>query len=113
MRCSTRCRGGPRISDVATLTCHLPVGVDPVNTGPWPVRQRPATPHDVRWSLPYLLAGLLVDGEVSLDLSEPIGGEREVLAARMRHAPWVDSGFPTRFPTRVEVVMKDGRELAH
>lgn len=94
MRCSTRCRGGPRISDVATLTCHLPVGVDPVNTGPWPVRQRPATPHDVRWSLPYLLAGLLVDGEVSLDLSEPIGGEREVLAARMRHAPGSTAASP-------------------
>ncbi|CAN5433611.1 MmgE/PrpD family protein [soil metagenome] len=103
---------GLRAADIASLTCHVPTGAAPIIAEPWPAKQRPATPHDARWSLPYVLAAVLADGAVSVDLfTEPIGGERAAYASRMRYVAWPDSGFPERFPARLEVLTTDGRRL--
>lgn len=99
-------------SGVRRIRCHVPPGAAPVIAEPWPAKLRPATPHDARWSLPYVLAAALVDGSVSIDLFEqPIGGERARVAELVDHVPWPDSGFPARFPARVEVDTHDGRTL--
>lgn len=103
---------GLRTADVARLHCHVPAGAVPVIAEPWTARQHPATGHDVRWSLPYVLASLLVDGEITLDLfDEPVGGERAQVAARITYERWDDSGFPARYPARIEVHTVDGRTL--
>lgn len=99
-------------ADVATIHCHVPAGAAPIIADPWPARQQPATPHDVRWSLPYVLAARVVDGKVGLDLfTEPIGGARLDLSRRITHETWEDSGFPAVFPARVRVTTHDGRTV--
>jgi 2-methylcitrate dehydratase PrpD len=103
---------GLRAEDVDAIHLSVPAGAVPVVAEPWPERQRPATGHDVRWSLPYVLAGLLVDGTVDLDLFDaPIGGPRADVAARMTYEVWEDSGFPERFPARVRVTTRSGEVL--
>lgn len=103
---------GLRTAEIAGIHCHVPRGAVPVIADPWPERQEPRTPHDARWSLPYVLAGRAVDGRVDLDLfSTPIGGERLDLSRRITHEVWDDSGFPAVFPARIEVTTTDGRVL--
>lgn len=103
---------GLRAEDVATLHCHVPAGAVPVIAEPWEAKQRPSSGHDVRWSLPYVLAARLTDGEVGMDLFEaPIGGARAELAARISYETWSDSSFPSRYPARVEVTTTDGRVM--
>ncbi|GAB3271404.1 MmgE/PrpD family protein [Kineosporia babensis] len=98
--------------NVASWRVRVAPGAAPVIAEPWSTRQLPAKAHDVRWSLPYVMAAQLVDGTVGLDLFEaPIGGARADLAARMTCEPWADSGFPARFPAWVEVSTTDGRQL--
>lgn len=104
--------GGIVAADIASIHCHVPAGAVPVIADPWADRQSPRTPHDARWSLPYVLAGRAVDGRVDLDLfSTPIGGERLDLSRRISYEVWEDSGFPARFPARVVVTLTDGRVL--
>ncbi|MBD8608859.1 MmgE/PrpD family protein [Aeromicrobium sp. CFBP 8757] len=99
-------------ADIASIHCHVPRGALPIIADPWSGRQSPKTPHDARWSLPYVLAGRAVDGRVGLDLfSEPIGGERLDLSRRITHEVWDDSGFPARFPARLRVTLTDGRSV--
>ncbi|GAB6902234.1 MmgE/PrpD family protein [Kineosporia succinea] len=103
---------GLRAGDVASWHVRVPAGAAPVIAEPWAERQRPATGHDVRWSLPYVMAAQLADGRVALDLFEaPIGGQRADLAGRMTYEIWDDSGFPARFPAWVEVTTTDGDVL--
>ncbi len=98
--------------EVATWHVRVAPGAAPVIAEPWAARQRPAKGHDVRWSLPYVMAAQLVDGSVDLSLFDaPIGGARAELAARMTYELWEDSGFPARFPAWVQVTTTDGRTL--
>ncbi|QWC84497.1 MmgE/PrpD family protein [Nocardioidaceae bacterium] len=98
--------------DVASIHCHVPRGAMAIIADPWESRQHPATPHDVRWSLPYVLAARVVDGEVGLDLfTREIGGERLELSRRITAEPWEDSGFPGVYPARVTVTTRDGRRV--
>ncbi|MRK00153.1 MmgE/PrpD family protein [Aeromicrobium sp. S22] len=101
---------GIEAGEIAGIHCHVPRGAVPVIAEPWADRQTPRTPHDARWSLPYVLAGRAVDGRVDLDLFDtPVGGERLDLSTRISYEVWEDSGFPARFPARIEVTLTDGR----
>lgn len=100
---------GLRAGDIARITCHVPDGEAPVIADPWPARQAPARPHDGRWSLPYVLAGLLTDGAVTVDLFDrPVTPERVAVARLIDHVPWPGSGFPARYPARIDVELRDG-----
>lgn len=103
---------GVASADVASIHCYVPRGAAPIIAEPWTARQTPATPHDARWSLPYVLAAQVVDGRVGLDLFDmPIGGERLDLSRRITHELWDDSGFPAVYPARVMVQTWDGRTI--
>lgn len=99
-------------ADIARIICLVPVGEAPVIADPWPGLQAPSKPHDGRWSLPYVLAGLLIDGEVTVELFErPIDPAKVALARLVEHQPWPDSGYPARFPAQIEVERRDGTML--
>ncbi|MGJ9421400.1 MmgE/PrpD family protein [Aeromicrobium sp. CF3.5] len=105
---------GPQIAahDVESIHCFVPRGAAPIIAEPWSVRQAPASPHDARWSLPYVMAAQVIDGVVDLDLfDEPIGGARLALSQRITHEIWDDSGFPARYPARVRIAARDGRVI--
>jgi len=98
---------------IQSIHCFVPRGVIPVIAEPWPDRQRPRSPHDVRWSLPYVLAARVVDGGVGLDLFDaPIGGATLDLAQRITFEPWDNSGFPARYPARLTVRTTGGQTLS-
>lgn len=98
--------------EVDSIHCFVPRGAAPIIAEPWEVRQNPASPHDARWSLPYVLAGRVVDGRVGLDLFHaPIGGDRLDLSRRITHELWDDSGFPAVFPARLTVTTVSGRTI--
>lgn len=99
-------------SEVDSIHCYVPRGAAPIIAEPWGARQSPRTPHEARWSLPYVLAAQVIDGRVDLDLfDEPIGGERLELSLRISHELWDDSGFPARYPARVRVTTTTGRVI--
>lgn len=97
--------------DVAGIHCHVPTGAAPIIASDWPTRQVPPRAHLGRWSLPYTLAGRLVDGTVDLDLySRPVDAAHTDVARRITAEPWEDSGFPARFPARIVVTTTTGEE---
>lgn len=99
-------------TQIQGIHCFVPCGVLPIIAEPWDERQRPRTPHEARWSLPYVLAGRVVDGEVGLDLFEaPIGGARTELAQRITYESWDDSGYPARYPAQIVVRTTEGDEI--
>lgn len=105
---------GPQVAaaEVETIHCFVPRGVAPIIAEPWAGRQSPASPHEARWSLPYVLAAQVVDGTVDLDLfDQPIGGDRLAVSQRITHELWDDSGYPARFPARIRVTTTSGREI--
>lgn len=100
---------GAPAAPVRSIHCHVPAGAVPVIAAPWGGRQRPATPHDARWSLPYVVAAAAQGVPVDLDLfASPLREDCLELSARTTYEVWEGSGFPSRFPARVEVHLADG-----
>ncbi|HEY4094716.1 MAG TPA: MmgE/PrpD family protein [Baekduia sp.] len=101
---------GLSAGDVEEVVCHVPAGAAPIICEPWDAKLAPSSDHDARWSLPVCLARVLLSGRLGPADIAGIASDAEVLglAARIRWEPWEDSGFPARFPARVEVVEAGG-----
>ena len=75
---------------------------------------RPRTPYDAKFSLPWSVAALLLDGEVTLASYEPDSVARPrvaELAARVRTVVTAADGVAADAPGRVLVRLEDGREV--
>jgi 2-methylcitrate dehydratase PrpD len=95
---------------IARILCRVPPGAAPVICEPWASKQRPATPHAARWSLPIAVAAQIVDGRVNLDtFAKPIGEGVAELAARMTWEPLEANNFPGKFEADITFVLRDGR----
>lgn len=94
---------------LSTMTLHVPVEQAPLIAEPWARRQAPLTGHDGKWGLPYCLALRLVDGHLDVASFEaPPRAEVTALARRIEMAPVTGSGFPARFPARIDATLTDG-----
>ena len=94
--------------EINNLHCWVPAEVTRIIAEPWSAKMRPRTSHDARWSLPYVLAAVLLDGDVGVQLfSGPRREEVTKLAELMTFQPWVDSGYPEKFPARIRVTFRD------
>ena len=105
-------RQGLTAETVESMAIHVPVEEAPLIADPWSRRQAPASGYDGKWGLPYCLALRLVDG--ALDVSSFEAEPRDeviALARRMTMIPVEGSGFPARFPARIEVTLTDGAKL--
>jgi len=104
-----------QIGDPAQIErIHLKIaeGAAPIVCEPWENKQRPATGHAIRWSLPVITAARFVDGKVDLDTfthsaSQPVLD----LAARTTWEPLQPNRFPRHFEADVQCVLRDGRVL--
>jgi len=104
-----------QIGDPAQIErIHLKIaeGAAPIVCEPWENKQRPATGHAIRWSLPVITAARFVDGKVDLDTfthsaSQPVLD----LAARTTWEPLKPNRFPRHFEANVQCVLRDGRVL--
>lgn len=112
LECLDRLSAGIEGERVERVHCLVPVEQTPVIADPWPGKQHPASGHDARWSLPYVLAARLRDGSIGLDLFD--GRARPevcALAERITAEPWHGSGYPARFPARLSVTLTTGETL--
>jgi 2-methylcitrate dehydratase PrpD len=95
---------------IAGILCRVPPGAAPVICEPWAGKQRPATPHAARWSLPIAIAAQIVDGRVDLDtFSRPIDDRVSELASRTTWEPLKSNNFPEKFEADITFFLRDGR----
>lgn len=100
---------GVTAAELVRLHCWVPAGAVPVVAEPWDRRVRPAKAHDARWSLPYVLASVLVDGDLDVAVFEGDCDEAVMsVGERITYESWPDSGFPARFPARLRAELADG-----
>lgn len=76
----------------------------------------PISPYAAKFSLPYLVAAGMIDGQVSMKSFHESAIAREDLLALARrvtfeHAEKGTTGFPTYFPGHLSVTLKDGRKV--
>ncbi|MCO5090591.1 MmgE/PrpD family protein [Bosea sp. (in: a-proteobacteria)] len=94
---------------IARLLCRVPRGAAPIICEPWPDKQRPATGHAMRWSLPATVAARLVENEITLSTFERAPSPAVLdLARRIAWEPLEPSAFPTRFEAEIVVEGTDG-----
>lgn len=95
--------------DVVMIRCHVPVGQEAVIAEPWAEKQRIRNAAEARWSLPYVVALQAVRGAVTLD--DFVGAaDAEIIdfAEKIEWTPWHGSGYPERFPAKVDIEWSDG-----
>lgn len=100
---------GTERRDVAQIHCRVPTEEIPIIAERWEDRQRPRSAHSARWSLPYVLALVLVHGRVGVEHFD--GDPDPAVVDRAQSCSfeaWDDSGFPARFPAEVTVTLRDG-----
>ena len=103
---------GVEAGDVAAIECLVPPGEAPIICDPWPGKIAPRSGYDAKFSLPYCLAVLLVDGK--LDVDSFAAGPRAELAALAEKVSWSpleESGFPERFPAVLSLRTVSGGQL--
>ncbi|HZQ75511.1 MAG TPA: MmgE/PrpD family protein [Burkholderiales bacterium] len=114
LECAERLRAkGLRAADVAAVECFVPGEEAMLICDPWERKLAPASGYDAKFSLPYGLALVLLDGEAGVRAFSGAADRRDALelARRVSWQPWSDSGFPQRFAGRVLARTKDGRVM--
>jgi 2-methylcitrate dehydratase PrpD len=102
-------------SDITRIDCELPpIGIAAV-CEPRAMRLNPKTPYHLKFSLPYAVAMLAVNGHVhASDFNADILADARIsdLASRVYCHP-DDSLDPNVFPARVSLTTADGRTYSH
>lgn len=103
---------GLTAANLASMAVHVSVEQAPLIAEPWARRQTPASGYDGKWGLAYCIASMLTDGRIDVESFEAPPHDAVVaLARRIEALPWEGSGFPARFPARIEAMMMDGRTV--
>jgi 2-methylcitrate dehydratase PrpD len=116
MDCARRLREehGIRPEDVTAIRCRTAAGPVPRLWEPLALKHAPPNGYAAKFSLPYLIAVVLVKGSAGLaEFTEAAVGDPEVLRVADRVTYEVDPAidYPRRFVGDVEVALADGRLL--
>ena len=99
--------------DVAAIECEVPLGEETLICEPWAEKLRPASAYQAKFSLPYALGALLVDGAVTIETFEgPTRDEVCASGARVTWKPMADGDFPRRYGARLNVATRSGGRLS-
>jgi 2-methylcitrate dehydratase PrpD len=99
--------------DVVRIHCEVPPGEEALICEPWQDKVRPASAYQAKFSLPYALAALLVDGDVTVATFEgPTRANVSKAAARVSWSPMKDGDFPNRYGARLTVTRRSGEKLS-
>jgi len=97
-------------TQMENLHAWIPAEVTAIIADPWESRVRPNKSHDARWSLPYVLAAVLIDGPIGVELfTGECRSDVMQLAERMTFEPWANSGYPERYPARIQITDREKR----
>lgn len=105
---------GLTAQNAARIRCHIPPETFRLIADPWQAKLNPTTVYGLRFSLPWLGALALVDGEVTRDSFTDATLQRtelHALAQRFEAVAWDDSPYPSTFPGRAEGWTDHGRHL--
>lgn len=106
-------RSGVRLEDVVSIKCLVSDGMRPFICDPWQLKQAPDNDYAAKFSLPFCVASMLVNGRVNIDTFGDAGRRQpEVLALARKSSYGVDpdSAYPLGFPGWVIITTVDGRE---
>jgi 2-methylcitrate dehydratase PrpD len=116
MDCARRLREEPGVvpARIAEVRCRTAPGPVPRLWEPLAAKRRPPNGYAAKFSLPYLVAVMLVKGEAGLaDFTDEAAADPAVLAVAARVGyeldPTID--YPRRFIGDVRVTLDDGRVL--
>ncbi|MGH7325286.1 MAG: MmgE/PrpD family protein [Candidatus Rokuibacteriota bacterium] len=116
MDCALRLREGHRIrpEDIAAVRCRTAAGSVPRLWEPLAAKHAPPNGYAAKFSLPYLVAVILVKGRAGLaEFTDEAARDKAVLrvAERVTYAldPTID--YPRQFIGDVEIALTDGRAV--
>jgi 2-methylcitrate dehydratase PrpD len=96
-------------ADIQAVHCRVAPSAASIICEPWSRKQAPATGHEVRWSLPVVVAARLVDGAIGhATFAAPPSKPVRELAARVTWSPLEPNAFPQRFEAELTVTFRDG-----
>ncbi len=101
--------------DVARINCRVSAGAANIVCTPWSAKINPQTGYDSRFSLPYAIALMLVQGQAGLDqFSGENLNDPEIKETMLKVHFEVDASYQVKdMPAFVEVQMKDGMSWRH
>jgi 2-methylcitrate dehydratase PrpD len=102
---------GVRIEEIEQIICYLPEPTWDLLCRPWEKKLDPASVYAVRFSIPWLVALGLIDGDITrstFDIGLLARTEVRQLATKVEVRHWDDSPYPASFPGRVTVVTETG-----
>ena len=100
--------------DIETCTCLIPPGALPVVSEPARSKLNPPTGYAAKFSLPYTVAALIVDGHIGLGTYRAVRTDEQIreLMERIRSEKDPESEqYPRSFGAAVRVRLRDGREV--
>jgi 2-methylcitrate dehydratase PrpD len=108
----TLLRRGLEADDVTTIHCEVPRGEESLICEPWAEKLRPASAYQAKFSLPYALGALLLDGEITIATFEgPARLDVCARAACVSWSPMADGDFPNRYGARLTVTTRSHERL--
>jgi 2-methylcitrate dehydratase PrpD len=114
MDCAMRLRERVRPAEIAAVRCRTAAGPVPRLWEPLAGKHAPPNGYAAKFSLPYLLATILVRGRAGLaEFADEAVREAEVLAVARRVTYELDAtiDYPRQFVGDVELTLTDGRVL--
>jgi 2-methylcitrate dehydratase PrpD len=106
-------REGLGYDDIGRIDVHVPPICLPIVCEPREAKLNPRSEYHLKFSLPYSVAMLLVNGSVSTeDYTEATLGDKRIRdLAQLVFCHADESMLPNHFPARVEILATDGRRF--
>jgi 2-methylcitrate dehydratase PrpD len=114
MDCAMRMRERVRPGEIAAIRCRTAAGPVPRLWEPLAAKHAPPNGYAAKFSLPYLLATILVRGRAGLaEFADEAARDPEVLGLARRVGYELDAtiDYPRQFVGDVEITLTDGRVL--
>lgn len=98
-----------RAQDIEELTCFVPQGAAPIICNDWNRRLAPQSAHEMRYSLPIVIALRLIDGAINLQaFDNPASEAVQSFARKIKWQPLENDSFPDRFEAMIVAKLSDG-----
>ncbi|WP_433360097.1 MmgE/PrpD family protein [Streptosporangium sp. CA-115845] len=102
----------PRLAGRAVDEIMVEIHPDAAQFVCGPGKERPVSPYAAKFSLPWCLAAMLVDGAVTADTFEDLGrADLSFLASQVRHRVVDFGGAAADQPGRVTALLTDGSQV--
>ncbi len=103
---------GVTAEEIESIRCLVPVEEAPIICEPWERKIAPSSGYEAKFSLPYCLASLLVDGDINVSTFDSVSLPDKTLAmaGKVSYEAEAGTGFSTRFPGSIEVCLRSGRK---